>query len=135
MSEMVELSVQELLELHRLGMQKHGGLNRVPEEAPARLGSALFTASYQENPLGYAAALLFYIATAQHFPDGNKRLAFSACVRALEVNGLTVEVDDETGEAFVIGIVERNESHSSRSAEIISDIAEQLADWLVEVPV
>jgi prophage maintenance system killer protein len=123
---MRELTVDELLELHQLGF-KHGPGNAVvPHDAPGRLSSVLYTARYyQDNVLGYAAGILCYIARAQIFIDGNKRVAFGGCVRALEVNGFTLNVGAEEAADYVLRVV--NERLD------VADIAEQLAEWLVEL--
>ena len=122
---MIELTVEDLLYLHRRGIERHGGSPIVPETAPGALSSALHSASYNEGILGYSAALLTYIAKAQHLSDGNKRLAWSACVRTLELNGFTLEVGDDDAEAFVLRIVkERLE---------VAEVADELANWLIEL--
>jgi prophage maintenance system killer protein len=128
---MREITVEELLELHRLGHLHYGGSNIVPSDAQGRLQSVLYTARYQvlddDNVLAYAAAILAYIARAQHFVDGNKRLAWSGAMRALEVNGFSVHVAAQDAEEYIKQLIDNKDI-------TIGEIADWLADRLVEVP-
>ena len=119
---MKELGVEDLISLHQLGIELHGGLGTVTQAARDAMGGVLYSASYHEGLLGYASAILCYIARAQHFTDGNKRAAWLGCVRALEINGYYLKVETEVAIEFVLRIVTDNLEPA--------DIADQLADWL-----
>lgn len=122
-----ELTVEDLLQVHALGIENHGGGNSsVPIDAAARMGSVLYTAAYNDGLLGYAAGILCYIARAQHFIDGSKRTAWGGCVLALERNGYTLSVGTEEAAAFVLRVTNENLEPD--------EVAEQLAEWLIELP-
>lgn len=124
---MRELTVDDLIKVHTIGIRDHGGGDpTVPLDAPDHMGTVLHSASYNDGVLGYASAILCYIARAQRFTDGNKRTAWGGCVRALEVNGYTLDVGVEQAAAFVLRVANENLE--------VDDVAEQLADWLVELP-
>lgn len=57
--------------------------------------------------------------------DGSKRLGWSACVRALELNGYALQVDEEEAHQFVLEVVIDNLR--------VADIAERLSEWLIEL--
>ena len=48
-----------------------------------------------EFPWGIAAAYLFHLAQNHPFIDGNERVALSAALVFLEVNGITVDMSDD----------------------------------------
>lgn len=124
---MNELTVADLIEVHAIGVRDHGGGDpTVPYDAREHMATVLHSAGYNDGVLGYAAAILCYIARAQRFTDGNKRTAWGGCARALEVNGFSVEVGVEEAAAFVLRVVNENLE--------VEEIAEQLAEWLVELP-
>ncbi len=116
------LSVEEILELHREAIRKWGGDGTLKGDTIANIGSVLYSAQYNDGLLGYAAGLLCYFARAQHFMDGSKRVGWGSCVRALEVNGYTLDVEVESAIAFVTAVVLENSP--------VSDIADRLATWL-----
>lgn len=119
---MQELSVDDLIELHQLGISLHGGASDVPATAPGAMSGVLFTATYNGGLLGYAGGILCYLARAQHFVDSNKRVAWLGCVRALEINGYYLKVETDDAIEFVKRIVLEKLD--------VSEVAEQLAEWL-----
>ena len=93
MNEPVFLSRDQVLELHRLSLELHGGLDGLRE--PGLLDSALMqpeaTYFYGQGDLcAIAAAYAFHIAQNQPFLDGNKRAAMSAALTFLENNHVDV---------------------------------------------
>ena len=123
---MQELTVDDLVALHQLGIELHGGLGSLTERAYAGVGSVLHTATYHEGVLGYAAAILCYMGRAQHFLDGNKRAAWLGCVRALEINGYFLDVTTEDAISFVERLVTGNLE--------APEVADQLSMWLAVLP-
>lgn len=82
-----------MLELHRLALELHGGLDGLRE--PGLLDSALMQpeATYfygQGDFCAIAAAYAFHIAQNQPFLDGNKRAAMSAALTFLQCNGVEI---------------------------------------------
>lgn len=99
MDEPVFLSREKVLELHRISLQLHGGLDGLRE--PGLLDSALMQpeAAYfygRGDLAAIAAAYAFHIAQNQPFLDGNKRTAMASALTFLEGNGIDIERYDWT---------------------------------------
>ena len=97
MEEPIFLSREKVLELHRISLERHGGLDG-PRES-GLLDSALMQpeAAYyygQGDLAAIAAAYAFHIAQNQPFLDGNKRTAMGSALTFLEGNGVDVEKFD-----------------------------------------
>ncbi len=111
MDEPVFVSRDKVLQLHRISLQLHGGLDGLRE--PGLLDSALMQPEaayfYGNGDLAaIAAAYAFHIAQNQPFIDGNKRTAMSAALTFLEGNGVDISLYDgaELYDAM-IGIAEK----------------------------
>ena len=94
MNEPAFLSRDKVLQLHRISLERHGGLDGLRD--PGLLDSALMQPEaayfYGGGDLAdIAAAYAFHIAQNQPFIDGNKRAAMSSALTFLEGNGLDVE--------------------------------------------
>jgi death on curing protein len=92
-NELVFLSRDQVLELHRLSLERHGGLDGLRD--PGLLDSALMQPEAahfygQGDHAAIAAAYAFHLAQNQPFIDGNKRAAMSAALTFLELNGFDV---------------------------------------------
>jgi death-on-curing protein len=85
------LTVADLLGLHRVLVQRHGGAPGVRD--PGALESALFRpqTGYYADIVAEAAALLESLAINHPFVDGNKRVAFAATDVFLRINGWHLE--------------------------------------------
>ena len=99
MNEPAFLSRDKVLQLHRISLERHGGLDGLRD--PGLLDSALMQPEaayfYGGGDLAdIAAAYAFHIAQNQPFIDGNKRAAMSSALTFLEGNGLDVERLDGT---------------------------------------
>lgn len=111
MNEPAFLSREKVLELHRISLQLHGGLDGLRE--PGLLDSALMQpeAAYfygQGDLAAIAAAYAFHIAQNQPFLDGNKRTAMGSALTFLEGNGVNIEnYDWEVLYDAMIGIAEK----------------------------
>jgi death-on-curing protein len=91
------LSREEVLGIHRLSLQQHGGLDGLRD--PGLLDSALTQpeAAYfygQGDLAAIAAAYAFHIAQNQPFVDGNKRAAMGSALTFLKLNGISPAVFD-----------------------------------------
>lgn len=111
MNEPVFVSRDQVLQLHRVSLERHGGLDALRE--PGLLDSALMqpeaTYFYAQGDLcAIAAAYAFHLAQNQPFLDGNKRTAMGAALTFLEINGLDV-AKFEDGQLYdaMIGIAEK----------------------------
>jgi death-on-curing protein len=97
MNEPVFLSREKVMQLHRISLEQHGGLDGLRE--PGLLDSALMqpeaTYFYGQGDLAaIAAAYAFHIAQNQPFIDGNKRTAMASALTFLEGNGIDIEKYD-----------------------------------------
>jgi death on curing protein len=98
-NEPIFLSRDQVLELHRISLERHGGLDGLRE--PGLLDSALMQPEaahfYGQGDLSsIAAAYAFHIAQNQPFLDGNKRTAMGAALTFLETNSVDVAIFDRT---------------------------------------
>ena len=99
MNEPIFLSRDQVLELHQISLERHGGLDGLRE--PGLLDSALMQPEaahfYGQGDLcSIAAAYAFHIAQNQPFLDGNKRTAMGAALTFLETNRIDVAIFDRT---------------------------------------
>jgi death-on-curing protein len=76
------------------------------EAACARPRVSVFGADAYPALAGKAAALLHSIVANHALVDGNKRLGWLATVVFLDLNGLSVLIDDEAAFGLVIGVAE-----------------------------
>lgn len=94
MNEPIFLSRDQVLELHRESLRRHGGLDGLRE--PGFLDSALMQPEaaffYGHGDLfAIAAAYAFHIAQNQPFLDGNKRTAMGSALTFLRLNGERID--------------------------------------------
>lgn len=90
MNDPLFLSREEVLGIHRLSLEQHGGLDGLRE--PGLLDSALMqpeAAHYygQGDLAAIAAAYAFHIAQNQPLVDGNKRTAMGSALTFLKLDG------------------------------------------------
>jgi death-on-curing protein len=105
-------SVGELTELHSVAITAFGGAASPPKEGcvdrsiASAINASLYSADDDGEPdlLLAAAHLLFYVAKNHCFADGNKRAAWSAVIRALDLNGIRVEADPGEAAELVEGV-------------------------------
>jgi death on curing protein len=81
------LTVADVLGVHTILMQRHGGEGGVRD--PGALEAALFRpqTGYYDDIIAEAAALLESLAMNHPFVDDNKRIAFAAADVFLRING------------------------------------------------
>ena len=96
MSEPRFLTLEQVLEIHRIQLELFGGQEGLRD--PSALESAIaqpeagFGEQYFHSfPYGMAAAYAFHIAENQPFVDGNKRTALDSALTFLEANGVVIE--------------------------------------------
>lgn len=117
----VFLSRDEVLEIHRVLLERFGGPAGVRDYG--LLESALYrprTGHYTD--LAEMAAALFESLIMNHpFIDGNKRVAFFATDVFLRMNSYRLKVDANKAHRFLIGLLENNRCNF-----------EQLLPWIRE---
>ena len=99
---MVEfLTLQDILDSHRDQIQTYGGKHGLRDEGLLKSALAQPGAEFGGQPLHkdlfeMAAAYLFHLVQNHPFLDGNKRIGLEAALLFLEVNGYSLDVDDQT---------------------------------------
>jgi death on curing protein len=94
------LDLEEVLEIHALQLDEFGGIAGVRDrgllesavEQPRATG---FGELLHADLFEMAAAYLFHIVKNHAFLDGNKRTALVAALVFLDINGVSLERDDE----------------------------------------
>lgn len=115
------LSVEQIMALHRLSLQKYGGaegvrdFNLLKSAAVRPLVTVMGQDAYPDLFLK-AAALLESLSKNHPFLDGNKRAAFISAVVFLEVNGYQLNADQEEAADFVLQIA----ASSKKETEVIA---------------
>lgn len=109
MPESVDLTVGEVLQIHRQLIDTYGGTHGLRDKAG--LESAVFRPQigYYNNIAEEAAALMESLANNHPFLDGNKRIAFAAAHTFLVVNGYDLEVAPQAASEFVMRSLEKGE--------------------------
>lgn len=108
------LSVEEVLEIHRLSRERFGG-GGGPRD-PGLLESALYRpqTGYYPDLAAMAAALFESLLINHPFLDGNKRVAFFAADVFLRLNGYRIAVEAQTAHEFLVGLLARGEADYER---------------------
>jgi death-on-curing protein len=91
MAEIVFLSLELVLEIHRRSLLAHGGSEGIRDQAGLESAVAQPQNDYYYGGVdifGVAAAYAFHIAEAQAFVDGNKRTGVGAALHCLEFAGI-----------------------------------------------
>jgi len=102
------LSRDEVLEIHRVLLQRFGGPEGVRD--PGLLESALYRprTGYYADLAEMAAALFESLIMNHPFVDGNKRVAFFATDVFLRLNGYKLRVEAKQAHRFLIGLLEND---------------------------
>lgn len=102
------LSRDEVLEIHRVLLQRFGGPEGVRD--PGLLESVLYRprTGYYADLAEMAAALFESLIINYPFVDGNERLAFFATDVFLRLNGYKLQVDARKAHGFLIGLLEND---------------------------
>jgi hypothetical protein len=102
----------EVLDLHKIGIRSHGGFRDAlkPESGDCvdgKLGSAWHSELLRGQEIGalyglcFAGHLLYYLARAQCFADGNKRVAWASAMTVLAALGLTIRASQQEVTEYV----------------------------------
>src|SRR6202035_761952 len=122
-----------IISLHREGPDRYGGDSTQRAEdldcVDGRLGAAANAAAYctegdEDWGLILGAYLLFYLAKDSCFVDGNKRVAWLACMEVLKNLQFSVSATTDEAYDFVIDIV----NGVIEVAEVSTWLAERLED-------
>lgn len=102
----IYLTLQEVLEFHRLLIEEFGGTDGVRDMGA--LESALMRPQlgYYKNMIEESAALMESLANNHPFVDGNKRVAFFITDTFLRLNGKLIDCDSLAAYQFFTTLFE-----------------------------
>lgn len=104
------LTLDQVMELHRESLVRHGGIDGVRDSGAVEsaLASAQNTWLYGRGDVyDIAAAYAYHIAECQAFLDGNKRAAVAAAIAFLALNQCVDNGDDSAIYDAMIAIAQR----------------------------
>jgi death-on-curing protein len=107
----VFLTVDQVLEIHRRGIEEHGGSAELRDrgllESAVAMPAAQFGGEYlHEGLAAMAAAYLFHLCKNHPFVDGNKRVAVTAAEVFVELNGRRLKAMDKELEKLTLGVAD-----------------------------
>lgn len=108
-SDCIHLTVEIVREIHRSVIAEFGGLDGVRDEGLFESAVAAPQATFGgESPFAdlteVAAAYLFYLCRNHPFNDGNKRVAMTAAIVFLRLNGIEPAKDSEAWEQLMLDV-------------------------------
>ena len=101
------LSVEDVLDLHELQLERYGGATGIRDpsllESAVMMPQASFASAYVHHDIYVmAAAYAFHIAENQPFIDGNKRTGLAAALVFLDLNDVEInDVDEKLYDAMI----------------------------------
>jgi len=99
---------EDIIEYHELAVLRHGGKIELYPDTQARIESVLaqqYYAGIKYKTIEARAAYLMYLINKGHlFEDGNKRTSLLTGMAFLELNGFTLNANDEELEIFALRI-------------------------------
>ncbi|MDM8565357.1 type II toxin-antitoxin system death-on-curing family toxin [Candidatus Halobeggiatoa sp. HSG11] len=109
------LTLNEILETHRISIELYGGSYGIHDqkslESAINMPCSTFDGKYLHSDLyEMAAAYLFHLVKNHPFIDGNKRIGTRAALLFLYLNSIEVKIDPDELADFVISVVENNVS-------------------------
>ena len=110
-AEIIFLSVDQLLEIHRRGIEEHGGSPELRDrgllESAGAMPQAQFGGQYLHDGLAaMAAAYLFHLCKNHPFVDGNKRVAVASAETFVLLNDRELAATDEELEHLTLGVAD-----------------------------
>lgn len=105
------LSLEEVLVLHALQLDRFGGLQGVRDTGLLESALAMPQAGFGDHFVHVdlyemAAAYLFHIVKNHPFLDGNKRVGYHAAYVFLKMNGVTLDLSQDAAYDLVIAVAE-----------------------------
>lgn len=105
------LHINKVLKLHRDQIRRYGGSDGLRDrgllESAIAMPRAQFGGQFlHEDIYEMAAAYLYHITLNHPFVDGNKRAGAAAALTFLAVNGIEVEVDDDSFTELVLNVAQ-----------------------------
>ena len=105
------LTVEDVLELHALQLERFGGSAGLRDQGLLESGVAqpqmMFGGEFVHADLfAMAAAYLFHLVQGHAFVDGNKRVGLLAALVFLDINGISIEGDSNTLYELTLAVAE-----------------------------
>ena len=116
------LSVDDLLHVHADLIEHYGGDAGVRDrgllESATAQPQAMFGGEYLHRDIAeMAAAYMFHLCQNHAFVDGNKRVAASAAIIFLDLNGLELSFSEAEMEALTMAVARSERSKADVAAE------------------
>jgi death-on-curing protein len=105
------LGLDEVIEIHQDQIKRYGGPAGIRDMELLKSAIAMPPASFggdylHKNIYEMAAAYLFHIANNHPFIDGNKRTGAAAAIVFLLINGIEMNIDEDSLEKLVRSVAE-----------------------------
>ena len=109
--EPVFLTVEQVIEIHRRGIEDHGGSIELRDrgllESAVAMPAAQFGGQYlHEGLAAKAAAYFFHLCKNHAFVDGNKRVSVTVAEVFVELNGCRLVATDKQLESLTLGVAD-----------------------------
>jgi len=115
------LSISEVLELHEMTIEKHGGKSGVRDMGLLESALLRSQSGYYSSLAEQGASLLQSLCMNHCFVDANKRITLLSTIIFFKMNGYTLKVSSKEIVSFIVNDI------------IISKIEmNQISDWLSE---
>ena len=123
------LTLDQVLEIHRVQLELFGGQEGIRDQGALESAIAQPEATFNEAhlhlfPFGMAAAYAFHLAENQPFVDGNKRAALDCALTFLEANGVSIEDDQMALYQAMIDIANKRLTKKGLE-DLLQDLAHQ----------
>jgi death-on-curing protein len=107
----VFLTVDQVIEIHRRGIEQHGGSGELRDrgllESAVAMPAAQFGGQFLHDGLpAMAAAYLFHLCKNHPFVDGNKRVSVTVAEVFVELNGHRLAATDKQLESLTLGVAD-----------------------------
>jgi death-on-curing protein len=107
----VFLTVDQVIEIHRRGIEEHGGSGELRDrgllESAVAMPAAQFGGQFLHDGLpAMAAAYLFHLCKNHPFVDGNKRVAVTVAEVFIELNEHRLVATDKQLESLTLGVAD-----------------------------
>jgi len=107
----VFLTVEQVIEIHRRGIEEHGGSGELRDrgllESAVAMPAAQFGGQFLHDGLpAMSAAYLFHLCKNHPFVDGNKRLSVTVAEVFVELNGHRLVATDKQLESLTLGVAD-----------------------------
>lgn len=122
------LTVEEVRIIHGHQIRKYGGTSEIRDinilDSAVNAPRASFNGAFLlEGIPEIAAAYLYYIVSGHPFVDGNKRTGAVAAMFFLELNGWTLDANEDQYEAIVMAVARGEVSREAVAAFFMKNAA------------